>query len=89
MSNYPDNFSSTAFNRVWSDDDRPGRDDVLSFARTEARRIIDEVKTNFVIQFGNAYDFDERELDFECLVQFIEEASWDVVKRKEDDDENQ
>lgn len=84
---YPDNFSASAFNRVWSADDRPGRDDVLSFARAEARRIIDEVKANFFMQFGNAYDFDEREMDFEALVQFIEEASWDVVKRKEDEDD--
>ena len=89
MSNYPDNMDWKAYDAAYGDPGPPSmRERLGEFARTEARHFIDQVKAGYVRELCDGYkhEFAEREMDFDLLVQLIEEACWAVVKSAEADE---
>ena len=89
MSPYPDNMDWKAYDAAYGDPGPPSmRERLNEFARAEARRIIDTVKANYTAQLCDGYKmpFDEREMDFDLLVERIEEACWAVVRSAEAED---
>ena len=89
MSNFPDNMDWKAFDAAYGDPGPPSmRERLNEFARAEARKFIDTVKAGYVEQLCDGYkhEFAEREMDFELLVQLIEDACWAVVRSAEMED---
>ena len=89
MSNYPPNMDWKAFEAAYGDPGPPTmRERLGEFARVEARKFIETVKAGYVAQLcdGDNHEFAEREMDFELLVQLIEEACFAVVRSAERDE---
>ena len=87
--NYPDNMDWKAYDAAYGDPGPPTmRERLGEFARVEARKFIDTVKAGYIEQLcdGDNHKFDEREMDFDLLVQLIEEACFAVVRSAERDE---
>ena len=89
MSNYPPNMDWKAYDALHRDPGPPSmRERLNEFARVEARKFIDTVKAGYVEQLCDGYkhEFAENEMDFELIVQLIEEACFAVVRSAERDE---
>lgn len=85
--NFPDNFSTAAFDSRYGRDagDMPGRYDVKEWARQQAAKYAADAAASFRQRFGIDYDYDDGEFAAECLIDMLTEAAWDVVRRGEND----
>ncbi len=65
--------------------DAPDRDDVKAWARREARKALNMIRDDFEKEMAWHGNFDRSALEseFDDLVDAIENASWDIVRRSE------
>lgn len=66
--------------------DTPDRDDVQEWAKQQVADFIEKAEADFDKRFGNYGDWDHSAINAQAIIDEIENASWDVVRRSEAND---